>query len=200
MPAESALIESIALKVLERLDDLQAMERILILRERKAGPEISLPEENGVARRYYYRDEARPDITYDRWILPRLEISDLVDLAQGKPGSDKVAGVLHILLAGNTVEVIEFAHLAYEQTAPASLFELYRGYTEKVAGFGLVSLAKVQREAACDGRILGERAVEQFHAEGVSRIRLAADSLVTPLAEECARKFGIEIQRDQRGA
>ena len=200
MRVDTKLVERVVEEVLSQLNHVHAHENVLILGSRNDGASISLPFENDLPRKIYYSDEAYDASQIDRYILPGLEINDMADLAFGKATSSKGNEVLNLLLAGKVVEVIEYAYIAIENTAPSRLFQLYSNYAETLAGFGLRPFKQVQKRSRLNKRVVSEKDIENCHAEGVKRISVPDNALVTSLAQECAKKFGIEIQQDERGA
>jgi hypothetical protein len=61
-------------------------------------------------------------------------------------------------------------------------------------------MQQAQKSTRLDSKVISEKDMEKCHANGITRIGITGNALVTSLAEECAKKFGIEIQRDERGA
>ncbi len=200
MRVDKDIVAQVVEQILEQLTQNCAVENVLVLGSRTLQQEISLPYSDGLERKLHYIDDAYETGEADRYILPRLDLNDMADLAHGKAGSPIAEKVRGLLLSGKTVEVLEFAFTACENSAPPQLFALYRDYAETLYGFGLRPVKPVHKTAIVEKRVISEQDMEKWHAEGVKRINITRNALVTSLAEDCARKFGIEIQRDERGA
>jgi len=197
---DKKFVEQIVVQILDQLAGSHATQNVLILGSRNVATDIPQAVDYGVSRRLYYSDEAGDVGQIDRYVLPRLELSDMADLALGKNNSPRAEEVLNLLLGGKTVEVLEYAYSAFESTAPPRLFQLYCDYAETLSGFGLRPVQQAQKTTRLDGKVISEKDMEKCNADGITRIGITDNALVTSLAEECAKKFGIEIQRDERGA
>ncbi len=200
MRVDKKLIESVVEQILGQLSQTHGHENVLILRSRNDGTPIHLPPECDLPRKLYFSDEAYDASQIDRYILPKLEINDMVDLTLGKANSQKGNEVLDLLLAGKVVEVLEYSYTAFENTAPPRLFQLYCNYTEILEGLGLRSFKQVQKRSRLNKRVVSEKDIKKCQAEGVKHISLPDSAMVTSLAWECAKKFGIKIIQDERGA
>ena len=200
MHVDKKFVEQIVVQILDQLAGSHATQNVLILGSRNVATDIPQAVDYGVSRRLYYSDEAGDVGQIDRYVLPRLELSDMADLALGKNNSPRAEEVLNLLLGGKTVEVLEYAYSAFESTAPPRLFQLYCDYAETLSGFGLRPVQQAQKTTRLDGKVISEKDMEKCNADGITRIGITDNALVTSLAEECAKKFGIEIQRDERGA
>lgn len=200
MRVDKELVERVVEQILGQLSQVHGHENVLILSSRNDGTTIPLPPEGDRPRKVYYSDEAYDVSRIDRYILPRLEINDMVDLALGKASAPRGEEVLNLLLAGKVVEVLGYAYTACENTAPPRLFQMYSNYAETLAAFGLRSFKQAQKRSRLNKRVISEKDIENSHAEGVKRISVPDNALITSLAQECAKKFGIEIQQDERGA
>lgn len=202
MHVDRELVEHLVVQILGQLAAKRDIENIFILGSKDEAAGVSLPKIDGVAANVHYSDEALIDVNgFDRYILPRLEMDDMADLAHGKATSARAREVLGYLLKGKTVEVYRYAYKDFEDSASPGLYQLYCGYAESLSGFGLCPLQEqVQKTTRVNAGVISERDVERYNAEGVRRIGISDKALVTSLAEECAKKFGIEIQRDKRGA
>lgn len=200
MHVDKEFVEQIVVQILDRLTGTHGSQNVLILGSRNVGVDIQQAGDDGVARNLYYSDEAWDLEQIDRYVLPRLELSDMADLALGKTNSPRAEEVLNLLLGGKTIEVLEYAYSAFEATAPPRLFQLYCDYAKTLSGFGLRPVQQVRKTTRLNNKVLSEKDMERCHADGITRIGIPGNALVTSLAEECAKKFGIEIQRDERGA
>lgn len=201
MPVDRELVEQLVVQILGQLELTQATENVLVLGSKYDADNLLLPKDDGVVVKVYSSDDVYNARQIDRYVLPHLELGDMADLAMGKTSSPKAKEVLDLLLIGKTVEVYQYEYTAYENTAAPPLYQLYCDYAETLRGFGLHPLQKqVQKTVRLDGRVISEKDVEKCNIEGITRIGISGNALVTSLAEECAKKFGIEIQRDTRGA
>lgn len=197
MPVDKELVEQLVVQILGQLSDAQRFQNILVLGNRDEASQIRLPHNGDTKVNLFCEGEAYNAETIDRYILPRLEVEDMADLAVGKATSDKAKDILSLLLIGKTVEVQQYAYTNYKETAPGKLYQLYCDYAASLSDFGLCPLEKkVQKSESIHAGVLSEKDIEKCGSEGITRIRVFGKTLVTSLAEECAKKFGIEIQRD----
>lgn len=195
MRVDKELIEELVQQILGQLTQKHGVENVLIIGSRNDGVDLQLSSDDGVTRRLFYSNELYDANQIDRYILPCLELNDMADLALGKTTSPLSDEVLKLLMGGKNVEVVTYAFNAFENTAPPKLFQLYCNYAETLEGFGIRPYKKVQKTIRLTKRVISEQDLEKCHAEGLSRVGVADNALVTSLAEDCAKKFGIEIQR-----
>ena len=129
-----------------------------------------------------------------RRILPVLTCADMAGLALGRASSPEAAETLALLLAGQEIEVLEFAYRAYRHSAPEALYALYASYEERLAAFGLVPVRPRTRTACAPrGGLLTARDVRDAAKSGASAITLRAGTLVTPLAVDAAKDARIAL-------
>ena len=199
MPADKELIESIVAQVIRQLSGtVQPLEHVMIIgSEDEAGADVFA---DGVKRAISYSDGPPSGTKIDRYVLPLLEVGDMADLVMGKGTSASGKKVLELLLTGKTVEVLEYEYLRYEDSAPLPLVKLYRDYAETLTGFGLRPVKTTKKRTQLTQRVISEKDIEAADRQGVKEIGVASGALITSLADETARKLGIEILRDQRGA
>jgi ethanolamine utilization protein len=193
---DKELVEQMVVQIMGQLANAQGVENVLILGSKNDAASISLPKQDDVTTKVYCSDDACDATEIDRYVLPSLEIEDMADLALGKATSVKARQILALLLGGKTVEVYQYAYAGYENSAPSQLYQLYCDYAETLSGFGICPLQKhVQKTTRVNARVVSENDIEKCNAQGVTRIGVSDRTIVTSLAEECAKKFGIEIQR-----
>lgn len=196
MRVDKELVEQMVVQIMGQLATARAVQNILILGSRHDAASITLPKQTDFTTKVYCSDDVFDAADIDRYILPVLEIEDMADLALGKATSVKAREILALLLSGKTVEVYQYAYAGYEDTAPLPLYQLYCDYAETLSDFGLCSVQKhVQKTTRIGARVVSEQDIEKCNAQGVTRITVSAKAIVTSLAVECAKKFGIEIQR-----
>ena len=144
-------------------------------------------------------DKNSDDFVPARTIIPLLSCSQMADLAQGRATGPLLKKALDLLLAGEIVEVFEFEYLKYGNTAPEPLYQLYASYEETLRGYGLQRFAaEKQNVARCSHRLVTERDIIEAHQQGISVLRVLSDALLTPLALDCARERGIQLQKTER--
>ena len=201
MRVDKELVEQLVVQILGQLNKADNVQNVLVLGSRVDAGQVALPQNGDVKVNMIYSGEAYSSEEIDRYVLPRLEVEDMADLAVGKATTSNAKDVLALLLAGKTVEIGHYAYSDFEHTAPSQLYQLYCDYSKTLSGFGLCPLQKrVQRVTRIQSKVISEKDIEKCSAEGITRIGVSNKALVTSLAEESARKFGIEIQRDKRGA
>lgn len=197
MRVDKELVEQMVVQIMGQLASAQNVQNVLVLGSKDDAARISLPKNDNITAKIYSSDDVYDAAQIDRYILPSLEIEDMVDLALGKATSVRAKEVLALLLRGKTVEVYHYAYAGYENSAPSQLYQMYCDYEKTLGGFGLCPVQKqVHKRTRLAGRVISEKDIEKCKAQGVTRVGVQAKALVTSLAEECAKKFGIEIQRD----
>jgi len=197
VPVDKELVEQLVVQILGQLQKEQGVENIQILGSREEAAQLMLPKSGDTKVRLHCEGDVCSAGEINRYILPRLEVEDMADLAVGKATSSKAKDVLSLLLGGKTVEVYQYSYKDFAETAPPQLYQLYSDYEKTLSGFGLCPLKKqVRRVSRIDSKVISEKDIEHYAAEGVTRISVSGKALVTSLAEECAKKFGIEIERN----
>ncbi|BHH85921.1 hypothetical protein [Desulforhopalus sp. 52FAK] len=197
MRVDKELVEQLVVQILGQLSSGHDVENVLVLGSRSEADQLRLPGSADSKVNVLCVDDVYNAGEIDRYILPRLEVEDMADLAVGKATSSKAKDVLALLLGGKTVEVYQYGYTKFEETAPVQLYQLYSDYAKTLSDFGLCPLQKqVRRVVRVTSKVLSEKDIEKCAAEGVTRIGVSGKALVTSLAEECAKKFGIEIERN----
>ncbi len=134
------------------------------------------------------------DAAYERIILPRLCLKEMADLALGRTAGRIPGLVLSLLMQGQKIEVLAFDYYEFKDTAPPALFQLYRGYEETLAGFGLCRFQSgCGHSRTIHDRLVTERVVTELSAIGVTEIITGPGCLVTALAADMARENSIRI-------
>lgn len=201
MRVDKDLVEQLVVQILGQLAKAQGVQNVLILGSQSDAAGISLPKSDGFTTKVFCSDDAYDAGEIDRYVLPVLELEDMADLALGKAASIKAREVLALLLQGKTIEVHRYAYTDFENSAHLKLYQLYANYAETLNDFGLCPMQKqIHKAIRVNARVVSEKDIEKCNAEGITRIGVSDKAFVTSLAEECAKKFGIEIQRDRRGA
>lgn len=197
MHVDKELIARLVEEIVGRLTNDRGTEHVLVIASRNAGSSIVLPQGSGAERKLFFYDESYDGQRIDRYVLPRLEINDMVDLALGKAVTPAAEMVRSLVLSGKTVEVLEYVYTAHESTAPPPLYQLYSRYAETLRAFGLTPARAVHKRVRLPNRVISEKELEACRAGGIKRIDIAPGALVTSLAEDYARKYGMEIQRSE---
>ncbi len=137
-----------------------------------------------------------------RVIIPLLSCTQMADLAAGRATNYRFQRVLTRLLGGQPVEVFEFEYQRFSKTAPEALFSLYETYQQILNSFGLVDFAATTKssEPLFDKAVVTEEDVLAAHKQGLRTLKLAATTLVTPLACDCAKARGILLEKYERDA
>lgn len=200
MRVDKDIVAQVVEQIISQLSEAHGTENLVVVGERNPECEIVLPFNDGKKRKLYYSREGYGAARVDRYILPRLELNDMVDLAQGKASSPEAEEVRSLVLTGKTVEVLEYAYTSCENSAPPQLFRLYSDYAKTLDGFGIRPVKPVHKATRIEKRVISEQDMEKLQVACVKCVHVSRNALVTSLAEDCARKFGIEIQRDGRGA
>ncbi len=134
------------------------------------------------------------DAAYERIILPRLCLKEMADLALGRAAGGIPGLVLSLLMQGQKIEVLAFDYDEFKDTAPPALFQMYRGYEDTLAGFGLCRFQSgCGHSRTIHDRLVTERVVTELSATGVTKIITGPGCLVTALAADMARENSIRI-------
>lgn len=141
-------------------------------------------------------DDIQPPILAERYIIPRLSCVEMADLASGRAKGAMIETILQLLLAGKTVEVIEFEYKLYEQSASPALYQLYQQHENALNSFGLV-LLKPEPEPVVRfwQKLITEKDVQQAAMREVKEMHVTQDCVITPLAVDQAKLNQINIYK-----
>lgn len=132
-----------------------------------------------------------------RCIIPQLSCGDMADLAAGQAKGPITEAVLQRLLAGKTVEVLDYEYKAYEKTASPALYKLYLQYESTLSSFGLTSFKpEPEPVTRCWQGLVTERDVAQAAQYGAKEMHVTKNCLVTPLAMDQAKLSHISIHKE----
>lgn len=193
------LVQTIVREVLKQLQGTTDRQQILVL---------ARPDDVAVAPVLQQLEQSDKVVFWDptnditapvRTILPFLSCSQMADLALGRTTGPLLKKALDLLLTGKTVEIFEFEYLQFSKTAPEPLYQLYVSYEETLRGFGLQRFAaENQNIVRLSRRLVTERDVIEAHNQGVAVLHVLSDALLTPLAVDCARERGVQLQKSER--
>lgn len=193
------LVQTIVREVLKQLQGATEGQQALILARQDDVNVASVLRHLDQNEKAIFWDPTDDSATPARIILPLLSCSQMADLALGRTTGALSKKTLELLLTGKTVEVFEFEYLQYSKTAPESLYRLYASYEETLRGFGLKRFAaEDQNIARLDHKLVSERDIIDAHQQGISVLRILSDAQLTPLAVDCARERGIQLQKTER--
>ncbi|MCK5826495.1 MAG: hypothetical protein KAG93_05635 [Desulfuromusa sp.] len=197
--ASDDLVQTIVREVLKQLQEGTDSQQILILARQDDSAVVPLLRHLEQSNKVVFWDPNNDIITPVQTILPFLTCSQMADLALGRTTGPLLKKALDLLLTGKTVEVFEFEYLQFSKTAPEPLYQLYASYEETLRGFGLQRFAaENQNIARLSCRLVTERDVIEAHQQGISILRILSDAQLTPLALDCARERGIQLQKTER--
>ena len=195
MVVHKEMIASIVSEILGQLGHGRSIQRLLVIGSRTDVEDMERVLDPKCQHQLIFTDEQGARDGFDRYVLPRLELSDMADLALGRAESGTAATVRELLLAGKTVEVAAYGYTAYETTAKPALYQLYRQYDQTLQTFGLVPMAPVVRAGRLHKRLISEQDLRECRDQGLRNIEIPAKAVVTALGADYAREHGIEIQR-----
>ena len=162
-------------------------------------------DENVAALRHQLGDGVEVGVGIDitaasRVIIPLLSCTQMADLAVGRATNYRFQQVLMRLLRGQSVEVFEFEYQRFSQSAPEPLFKLYETYRQTLSRFGLVDCVTKTKASGplFNKAVVTEADILAAHQQGLQTLQLAATTLVTPLARDCAKTRGILLEKDER--
>lgn len=193
------LVQTIVQEVIKRLQGATDTRKVLILACEDEPRVVPVLQQLEPSDKAIFWDKSSDNLVPTRTIIPFLSCSQMADLAQGRAPEPLLKKVLDLLLAGKVVEVFEFEYLQYEKSAPETLYQLYASYEETLRGFGLQRIAaEGQNVARFSRRLVTERDIIEAHQQGTSVLRVLSDAQLTPLALDCAREKGIQLQKTER--
>lgn len=199
MRVDKELITRLVAEIVGQLSQERPAEHILVIGSRNDDVGKALPSGNTLSRKLFFSAEGDDTERIDRYILPCLQLNDMADLALGKAVSPDAVIIRNLLLAGKTVEVLEYAYKECENTAPPPLYHLYCQYDETLRSFGLSPVHVEVKRVSLTKKVISEKDLEKCRAGGITRIDVSSSSIVTSLAKDYARQYRIEIQRSERG-
>jgi hypothetical protein len=190
------LVRTIAAEVLKQIQGQEKKDCVVILADRDSFSTERLRESLGGEADIFYYGEDTHGRTACRYILPSLSCNDMADLATGRANGPCMNAVLDLLLHGTEVEVLEFGHRAYSETAPGPLYRLYESYMHTLAGFGLKSFQQKRPDFVRFWQTLvTEKVIIDAEQQGTSVVQVPVDAQITPLAFETARNLKVNIQK-----
>ncbi|SEA28442.1 ethanolamine utilization protein [Desulfuromusa kysingii] len=193
------LVQTIVQEVLRRLQGETDSRKVLILAREEDATVGSVLQQLEPGEMAVFWDKNNDNLVPARTIIPLLSCSQMADLVQGRATGPLLKKALDLLLAGKTVEIFDFEYLKYEKTAPEPLYQLYVSYEETLRGFGLQRVAAgKQTVSRFSRRLVTERDIIEAHQQGISVLRVLPDAQLTPLALDCARERGIQLQKTER--
>lgn len=190
------LVQTIVQEVVRRLQGATDTRKVLILAREDAPMIAPVLRQLDQGDKAVFWSKESDNLVPARTIIPFLSCSQMADLAQGRATGPLLKKALDLLLLGKTVEVFEFEYLQYEKSAPETLYQLYASYEEILRGFGLQRIAaEKQNIARFSRRLVTERDIIEAHQQGISVLHVLPDAQLTPLALDCARERGIQLQK-----
>lgn len=193
------LVQTIVQEVLKQLQKVPDRQQILLLARQDDVAVAPLLQHLEQSNRVVFWDPTNDIIAPVRTIIPFLSCSQMADLALGRTTGPLLKKALDLLLRGKIVEVFDFEYLQFSKTAPQRLYQLYASYEEILRGFGLQRFAtENQNIGQFSRRLVTERDVIEAHQQGISVLRISSDAQLTPLALDCARERGIQLQKTER--
>lgn len=190
------VVRDVVAEVLKRLEPLNN-DRVVILAKADDENVAALQQQLGVPAEV----GIGTDVTSaSRVIIPLLNCTQMADLAAGRATNYRIQQVLTRLLRGKSVEVYEFEYQRYSTTAPAELYDVYKAYQQTLRGFGLVDFVGKGKypDPLFDKAVATEEDILVAHKQGLRTLKLAATTLVTPLARDCAKAHGILLEKTER--
>lgn len=198
MPLEK-LVKSIIREVLKQLQVSSEGSQVLILAEKTSEKIAPLMQHIEQGTRVSFWDKNCQEINSKRVIIPFLSCCQMADLARGSAACPIMEIALAELLSGRSVEVFEFEYLRYQDSAPESLLRLYESYEERLYEFGLKRFnAKTETIGCLRKPLLTEKNILEAQQQGIKTLKISSKTRLTPLASDCAREQGIQIQKTER--
>lgn len=90
--------------------------------------------------------------------------------------------------------------MAYANTAPAALYNLYATYEKTLASYGMVEFRPKRPESVqCRDTLVTEKTVSQAYGDGAQTLVVAPSAIVTPLARDAAKNLNVNILKGPQG-
>jgi len=160
-------------------------------------------------------------LRYQKVIITRLDLVQLADIAQGRPGDPVCCAVVQALLNGIEVILLETApiHRQYAGKSSTGLYTLLEGYVRTIQGFGVklmtqdrmvdqaelpVKPPKYQAPAPVSVQggakpnpqcLITESAALAMAAAAEGTVRLKPGTILTPSARDVFVRAGLTIER-----
>ena len=197
MGLDSTLVEQLVKKVLQELTATEPKTRIGVLALRKDTDLTALSGILPQGAELVCLDDGCSLEGADRLILPTLSCNDMADLAMGRASGRVMERVLACLLAGQTVEVLDFQYQGYEKTAAHALYDLYASHEKTLSGFGVRRFEPETEDTLVSRkRLITEKDVAEALAKGAKQIKAGAKAVVTPLGADFAKNHNIDITKE----
>lgn len=194
--------------------------RILILGDAAQVPEMLT--RNAVCCSLDTYQKARNIQCYQKVVIERLTLAQMVDLAQGRPTDDVCCAVIQALLCGVDVVLLEKAlpHRRYAGQGSTSFYQMLEGYTQTLQVFGMKLLGSDQLrqpvekpvsppkyQAPCvtapkgsarpnESRLITEGVALSMLESAEGELHLPAGAIVTPSARDVFSKAQIKLIQD----
>ncbi|WP_291325601.1 hypothetical protein [Desulfovibrio sp. UCD-KL4C] len=190
------LVRSITEEVLKQLRKDEKKDCVMVLAERDKSLSEKIHDCLADDFELIFFGEDTQNKKICRYIIPSMCCSTMADLALGRCSGPIMSEVLRLLLNGVDVEVLKFGYRDFSETAAAPLFNLYEGYRETLAGFGLKEFQpKMPDTIRFRDTLVTEKAVTNAHEQKASILMVPVTAQITPLAAEVAQDLNINIQK-----
>ncbi len=206
-------IEEIILKVLEEIKKQESagvpQKKMLVIGE-------DLPFKEELEKRYEseylleFGSCFENYTAFDVLLLAELSPNTLQKLALGM--DPKIGPVMESLIKGKEIFFLKegLLHERYKDTCPEALYKTYEDSVKKIMEFGfhmidLKEKTKVKpMERVHDGsqkkrELIGEKEIRQIIAQGDRVLKIDKIPLITPLAKDLMREYGIVIEKQEGG-
>lgn len=190
------LVSQVMEKVLQQINRPKQGLNTLILAKKKDVTDPLLLEEINRGGHLYFLDDDHKDLKFSKYILPRLTVNQMVDLAMGKAAGRIGKEVMDLVLRGKTVDVLEYEYKKYLCTAPEALLRHYESLESTLKDFGIKGFEKKDTGALrLRKKVLTQKDMNIAVQQSKKLVQVPKDTCITPLAREFARDHHIRIQR-----
>jgi hypothetical protein len=164
--------------------------------------------------------EKQSDILrYGRVIITALDLVQLADLAQGRPGDTACRAIIEALLNGIEVVMVETAleHRKYAGKSSTGLYTVLENHVKTVQGFGVKLLTRdklcdtpvpaakppkfgaaaalpVQGSAGTKQRVITERDALAMSVGAKGSVSVERGTVITPSAQDVFRRAGLTVE------
>jgi ethanolamine utilization protein len=141
-------------------------------------------------------------------------MTDLVDIANGRPNSKISSIVIEAILNGVKVKCFEegMYHRKFKNTANDNFYSMLVEYENKLISYGIkiVKCSQIEKdddniqkgsklseeEDICiDKKVITKLDIERINNNGYKKVNIMKNSLITPLAEEYIKTNHIELKK-----
>lgn len=212
-----SLVKVIVGEVLKKIEEETEMKERKILFLEPESEEIKLKYSLFISdwnEIYFIGEEVDGVEDYDLIICPQLTIKDLVDIANGKPGSKISSTIIEAILHGVEIICLEegMYYRKFENSSNEVFYSMMIEYEKRLLEYG-VKIIKcsqlknslnniyvgnnllLKEEKHIDKKVVTQSDIEKLLDNGYENVSIKKENLITPLAEDYIKTNHIDIKK-----